>query len=93
MATLSGEGSKASATVALSCAVHLAELLAVVASLAPAPSLTGLVARGAVPLWFAEAVHIDELRSRPCDDLLPLDGLDVAEIIIVQATPAALEDF
>ena len=92
MATLPWPGSEAPATVALGRAVDLAELLAVVGSLAPAPVLAGLVAGGAVPLRFREVVHVDVLRPRPRDDLLPLDGLDVAEVVVVQDAHAALED-
>ena len=92
VATLSWPGSKAPAAVALSCAVDLAELLAVVGSLPPAPVLARLVARRAVPLRFREVVHVDVLRPRPRDDLLPLDRLDVAEVVVVEDAHAALED-
>ena len=91
MATLPWPGSEAPATVALSRAVDLAELLAVVGPLAPAPVLTRLVAGCAVPLRFREVVHVDVLRPGPRDDLLPLDRLDVAEVVVVQDAHAALE--
>ena len=84
MATLPWPGPEAPATVALGRAVDLAELLAVVGSLAPAPVLARLVAGGAVPLRFREVVHVDVLRPRPRDDLLPLDRLDVAEVVVVE---------
>ena len=86
MATLPWPGPEAPATVALGRAVDLAELLAVVGSLAPAPVLARLVAGGAVPLRFREVVHVDVLRPGPRDDLLPLDRLDVAEVVVVQDT-------
>ena len=92
VATLPWPGSEAPAAVALGRAVDLAELLAVVGSLSPAPVLARLVARRAVPLRFREIVHVDVLRPRPCDDLLPLDRLDVAEVVVVQDAHAALED-
>ena len=92
MATLPWPGSKAPAAVALRRAVDLAELLAVVGSFSPAPVLARLVARRAVPLRFREVVHVDILRPRPRDDLLPLDGLDVAEVVVVEDAHAALED-
>ena len=92
VATLPWPGSEAPAAVALGRAVDLAELLAVVGSLSPAPVLARLVARRAVPLRFREVVHVDVLRPRPCDDLLPLDRLDVAEVVVVQDAHAALED-
>ena len=92
MATLPWSGSKAPAAVALGRAVDLAELLAVVGSLPPAPVLARLVAGRAVPLRLREVVHVDVLRPRPRDDLLPLDGLDVAEVVVVQDSHTALED-
>ena len=92
VATLPWPGSEAPAAVALGRAVDLAELLAVVGSLAPAPVLARLVAGGAVPLRFREVVHVDVLRPRPRDDLLPFDGLDVAEVVVVQDAHTALED-
>ena len=92
VATLPWPGSKAPAAVALRRTVDLAELLAVVGSLSPAPVLARLVARRAVPLRFREVVHVDVLRPRPCDDLLPLDRLDVAEVVVVQDAHAALKD-
>ena len=92
MATFPWPGSEAPAAVALSRAVDLAELLAVVGALAPAPVLARLVAGGAVPLRLREVVHVDVLRPRPRDDLLPLDRLDVAEVVVVQDADTALED-
>ena len=92
VATLPWPGSKAPAAVALRRTVDLAELLAVVGSLSPAPVLARLVARRAVPLRFREVVHVDVLRPRPRDDLLPLDRLDVAEVVVVQDAHTALED-
>ena len=92
MATFPWPRSEAPAAVALGRAVDLAELLAVVGSLAPAPVLARLVAGGAVPLRLREVVHVDVLRPRPRDDLLPLDGLDVAEVVVVQDAHTALED-
>ena len=92
VATFPRPRSKASAAVALGSAVDLAELLAVVGSLAPAPVLARLVAGGAVPLRFREVVNVDVLRPRPRDDLLPFDGLDVAEVVVVQDAHTALED-
>ena len=92
MATFPWPGSEAPAAVALGRAVDLAELLAVVGALAPAPVLARLVAGGAVPLRLREVVHVDVLRPRPRDDLLPLDRLDVAEVVVVQDAHTALED-
>ena len=84
MATLPWPGPEAPATVALGRAVDLAELLAVVGSLAPTPVLARLVAGGAVPLGLGEVVHVDVLGGVARDDLVPLDGLDVAEVVVVE---------
>ena len=92
MATLPWPGSEAPATVALGRAVDLAELLAVVGPFPPAAVFARLVAWCAVPLWLREVVHVDILRPRPRDDLLPLDGLDVAKVVVVQDADTALED-
>ena len=93
MAALPGLRPETSSTVALGSTVSLGELLAVVGSLPPAPSLAGLVAGGAVSLRLLEVVHvhISALRG-PGDDLVPLDGLDVAEVVVVQDAHAPLQD-
>ena len=92
VAALSRLRAEAPPSVALRGAVQLGELLAVVGALAPAPVLARLVAGGAVPLRLREVVHVDVLRPRPRDDLLPLDRLDVAEVVVVQDAHTALED-
>ena len=52
------------------------------------------MARCAVPLRLLEVVDVDvsALRPGPGDDLIPLDGLDVAEVVVVQDAHTALED-
>ena len=50
------------------------------------------MARGAVSLRLGEVVHVDVLRPRASDDLLPFDRLDVAQVVVVQDAHAALED-
>ena len=85
MATLSRLRAEAPSAVTLSSAVCLGELLAIVGPLAPATGLAGLVARRAVSLGLLEVVdvHVSALRC-PGDDLIPLDGLDVAEVVVVE---------
>ena len=93
MATLARFGAEAPTTVALSSAVGLGELLAVVGTLAPAAGLAGLVAWGAVPLGLLEVVDVDvSALGGPGDDLVPLDGLDVAEVVVVENTHTPLEN-
>ena len=48
--------------------------------------------RGAVSLRLGEVVHVDVLRPRASDDLLPFDRLDVTQVVVVQDAHAALED-
>ena len=93
MAALPGLGPEAAATVALSGAVGLGELLAVGGALAPAPFLAGLMARGALSLRLLEVVDVDvSALRRPGDDLIPLDGLDMAEVVVVENAHTALQN-
>ena len=93
MAALPGLGTKTAATVTLGSAVGLGELLAVGGALAPAPSLAGLVAWGALSLGLLEVVDVDvSALRRPGDDLIPLDGLDMAEVVVVENAHAALQN-
>ena len=93
MATLSRLRAKAPSAVTLSSAVCLGELLAVVGPLAPAAGLAGLVARRAVSLGLLEVVDVDvSALRRPGDDLIPLDGLDMAEVVVVENAHTALQN-
>ena len=77
----------------LGSTVGLGELLAVGRTLAPAPGLAGLMARGALSLRLLEVVDVDISALRgPGDDLIPLDGLDVAEVVVVENAHAALQN-
>ena len=93
MAALPGLGTKTAATVTLGSAVGLGELLAVGGALAPAPSLAGLMAWGAFSLGLLEVVDVDiSALWRPSDDLIPLDGLDMAEVVVVENADTSLEN-
>ena len=92
MAALPGLRSETPSTVALSGTVGLGELLTVGGAFSPAAGLAGLVTRGAVSLRLGEVVHVDVLRPRASDDLLPFDRLDVTQVVVVQDAHAALED-
>ena len=48
--------------------------------------------RGAVSLRLGEVVHVDVLGGVARDDLVPLDGLDVAEVVVVEDPDAPLEN-
>lgn len=84
MAAFSGFGTETSSGVALRGAVDLGESLAVSGSLPPASLFAGFVAGSAVSLGLREVVHVDVLGGGSGDDLLPLDGLDVAEVVVVE---------
>ena len=93
MAAFPRLGTKTAATVTLGSTVGLGELLAVGWSLAPASSLTGLMARGALSLRLLEVVDVDvSALRRPGDDLIPLDGFDMAEVVVVENAHTALEN-
>ena len=93
MAALPGLGTEAPTTVALGSTVGLGELLTVGGSLAPAAFLAGLVAGCTLPLRLLEVVDVDVSALRgPGDDLVPLDGLDVAEVVVVENAHTALQN-
>ena len=63
------------------------------AAAAAVAHLAGLVARAAVPLGLLEVVDVDvSALGRVRDDLVPVDGLDVAEVVVVENAHAALQD-
>ena len=93
MAALPRLGTEAAATVTLGSAVGLGELLTVGGALSPATFLAGLVARGALSLRLLEVVDVDvSALRRPGDDLIPLDGLDMAEVVVVENAHTALQN-
>lgn len=92
MATVPWLGSKATSVRALRAAVDLGELLAIFGALAPTSPLAALVARRALSLWKCEVVHVEELCSGTRDDLVPVDGLHVTQVVIVEHGYSALQD-
>ena len=66
--------------------------MTIVRTLAPAPGLARLVARGAVPLGLVELVDVVVLGVLAGDDFVPLDGLDVTQVVVVHDAHAALEN-
>lgn len=89
---LAGVGSEAAALPALRAAVVLGELLAVLGSFAPAARAAALVASGALPLGGGEVVHVDVLCLGTGDDLVPADGLHVAQVVVVVDAHTAAEN-
>ena len=93
MAALPGLRSETPSTVALSGTVGLGELLTVGGALPPTPGLAGLVAGGALALRLLEVVDVDvSALRRPGDDFIPLDGLDMAEVVVVENAHTALQN-
>lgn len=92
MAALPGLVSETPASVALRAALQLGKLLAVLGALSPTSAAAGLMAGSTVPLGLGEIVGVEILGRRPADDLLPLYGLDVAEVVVVDDADAALEN-
>ena len=94
MAALPRLRAEAAAAVALRRAVDLAEALAVVRPGSPAAPLggTGRVAAGAVPLPLREVVHVDVVSARTGQDFVPVDGFDVAQVVVVEEACAARQN-
>ena len=78
-----------SALVALRAAIDFGEFLAVVGPFAPASGLARLVARRTVALRLGEIVNVDDFRADARDNLLPIDRLHVAQIVIVEQSATA----
>jgi len=83
VATLSRLWPEASTLVTLRTAIHLGKLLTILNSLAPTSSRAGLVTCSAIPLRFRKSVHVKVFGVGAGDDLLPVDGFDVAQVVIV----------
>lgn len=64
--------------------------MAVLGTLAPATTLAAVVARRTLSLRQREVVHVQELRSRTRDDLVPIDRLHVAQVVVVQHRDSTL---
>lgn len=89
MAALARFGSEAPTLMALGAAVDLGELLTILRPFTPAAGLARLVTSRAVPLRLRKVVDVDVLGAGARDDLLPVDGFHVAEVVVVEqaATP------
>ena len=54
--------------------------------------LARLVAGGTITGWLGEVVHVHVLGLSAGDDLVPLDGLDVAQVVVVQDTHTPMDN-
>jgi hypothetical protein len=78
--------------VTLRTAVDFGELLTVFGSLAPAALLARLVTGRAFAFRLRKVVDVDVLGADARDDLLPVDGLHVAQVVVVEQAGATVED-
>jgi hypothetical protein len=92
MTAFTGIWAKTSALPALRAAIHLGKLLTVLRAFTPATLFTAIVAGWTRSLRQWEVVDIHILCFWPCDDLIPVNGLDVTEIVIVEQTHASTKD-
>ncbi len=83
MTTFARLRSETPALMTLRTAIDLGEFLAILRSLTPTTCRAGLVAGRAVTLGLVELVVVEKFGTGPGDDLLPLDGLDVAQVVVV----------
>lgn len=85
-------GTKTSSGMALGGAVDFREPLTVSGSFSPASMFAGFMAGGAVSFGLREVVDVDILGGGPSDDFVPLDGLDVAEVVVIENANGADEN-
>lgn len=92
MATFARIRTEAPALPALGRTVRLRELLTVLRTFAPAALLAALVACRAGAFRRCKIVHVKVSSTLACDYFLPIDSLDVAEIVVVVHAHAPVED-
>ena len=92
VAALARFGAETSSLVTLRAAVDLGELLAVLGALAPAAGLARRVTRRTLALRLSEVVDVDVLGAGPRDDLVPVDRLHVAQVVVVEKAATARQN-
>ena len=92
MATLARIGPEAPALPTLRRTVCLGVLLTVLRPLAPAALLAALIAWRTGALRRREIVHVRVRCIRPGDYFVPVDLLDVAQVVVVVYAHAPVED-
>jgi len=75
--------------MALRTAINFGEFLTVFSSFTPTPGLARFVTCGTLSFRFSEIVNPNVFRSGTSNDLLPVDGLHVTEIVVVKQSAAA----
>ena len=86
VAALARFGSETAALVTLGTAVDLGKLLAVFGSFAPTTGGARFVTFGTFALRFGEVVDVDVLGIDTGDDFIPVDGLHVTQVVVVEQT-------
>lgn len=84
VAALARLGSEATPLVALRTAVDFGEFLAILGPFAPAAGLARLVTSRTLTLRLREIVNVENLGIGARDDLLPVDRLHVAQVVVVE---------
>lgn len=84
VATFPRPRSETASLMALRAAIDLGELLAIFGAFAPTAGLARFVTRRAFALRFREIVDVDDLGAGARDDLFPVDGLHVAQVVVVE---------
>lgn len=77
---------KTSALPTLWATVHLGKPLTILRAFTPASMLAAIVAGWTRPLRQWKVIHKDILGFWACDDLVPVDGLDMTEVVVVEQT-------
>lgn len=92
MTTFARIRTEAPALPALRRTVRLREFLTVLRAFAPAALFAALVARWTGAFRRRKIVHVKISSPLACDYFLPIDGLDVAEIVVVVHAHAPVEN-
>lgn len=92
MTAFTGIWAETSALPALWTAIDLGKLLTILRAFTPATLFTAIVAGWTRSLRQWKVVHIHIHCFWPCDDLVPVDGLDVTQIVVVEQTHTSTKD-
>lgn len=92
MATVSGLRAETPALVTLRTAVDFRELLTVMRPFAPASTRARFVARRTFSFRIREIIHVHPLGPLTGDDLVPINGAHVAQIIVIDHADVSGQD-
>lgn len=92
MTAVSGLRAKTSTLVTLGTAVDFWELLTVMGSFAPTATSARFVARWTFSFRIREIIHVHPFGPLTGDDLIPVDGAHMAQIIVIDHAHIAGQD-